>query len=166
MAASACGPLVVKTEIKGSATVPGNPTPLGTLLGALPVLNGLTQMDFNTNQDFQNAGVTKLQVSSAKVERFRLQIVSPNTQDFGFLDSITFAIQANGQSATIAQKSGIRAQGLTAPNPTLELDLVAVELKPFIQANTTTIGMSGSGNQPAEDTQLEAIVDIRAEFKL
>src|SRR3712207_8616990 len=42
------------------------------------------------NQDFQNQGVTKDQVSSAKLHSLSLKILSPADLDFSFLDTLEF----------------------------------------------------------------------------
>ena len=79
-----------------------------------------------------------------------LKIVSPNSQDFGFLDSLEFVVKTDARQQKIASKTGISSQGLTAPNPTLALNLVDADLGEFVRAPAVSIVVSGTGRQPAQ----------------
>jgi len=158
LAFSACGPITFTTQLTGSGTVQGNP--LGGLLNAFPTLSSFASIDFNQNQDFKNNNAAKDKVKSVRVKSLTLQITAPNDQGFGFLDSVQFVAEANGQRAVFASKSGIASLGLNPPNPTLTLELADVDLASYVRADTVTLALEGSGRPPPKDTTLEAKVSL------
>src|SRR3954451_12423 len=86
----ACQPNVFHTEVKGTSTISGDPSPVAGLLNAFPGVSNFSNIDFNQNQDFKNQGVSKDQVQSVKIDSVKLKITSPNNQDFSFLSSMKF----------------------------------------------------------------------------
>jgi len=164
--AAACEPGTFYADLKGETTVSGNPLPVDPILSAFAPFGAFTNVDFDANQDFQNAGVTKDQVGSVMVSFFLLKITSPSTQDFSFLDSISFYAKAGDTEALIAGKTGIASMNLHAPNPELILDLESVELQPFITAPAMSIVVRGSGRVPPSDTALQANVKLKVGVKL
>lgn len=165
---SACAePLnVFHTEVKGETTVAGDPSPLSTVLGAFPGVGSFTNIDFNENQEFKNQGVTKDQVNSVIVDSVQLKIVSPNDQDFAFLDTLEFFAKTGDQEVKVAGKSNIGSLGLRAPNPVLVLDVTEAELKDFVTAPSMNIIVRGNGRVPRQDVKLEATVGLRVEVKV
>ena len=155
---SACGPLTFAAETKGEATIAGST--LGQLLNTFPQAGGFTNIDFSQNQDFKNNNTSRENVKSMKVTSLTLKITSPNSQDFGFLDSLEFNVKAAGKQQKIASKTGIAGLGLAAPNPTLTLDLIDADLGEYVRASDFTIVTSGTGRQPAQDTK----IDINVKF--
>ena len=153
---SGCGPVPFTTELKGEAVVQGSS--LGMFFNIFPQVGTFTGIDFDQNQDFKNNDATRAHVKSMKVTSLTIRIVSPPTQDFGFLQSIEFAVKSGDQEQKIASKAGIDTQNLPAPNPTLKLDVVDAELADFVHAPSMTIISRGTGHQPAQDTRLEATV--------
>ncbi|MFL5319466.1 MAG: hypothetical protein ACJ790_07395 [Myxococcaceae bacterium] len=163
----ACQPNVFHTEVKGSSTIQGDPSPIAGLLNAFPGVSNFSNIDFNQNQDFKNQGVSKDQVSSVKVESVKLQITSPNDQDFTFLTSMKFDASTDGKPAvTVAQKDGIDKLNLPAPNPTLDMDVTNAELRDYVTAPNMSINVTGNGRLPKQDTTLEATVGLRVEIKV
>jgi hypothetical protein len=142
---------------KADSTVPGSP--LGALISDLPLGASFTNFDLSQTQDFKNQGVTKTEVSSVKVTSLELQITSPNSQDFSFLDSLDFYATAQGlPQVRVAHKEGISSLGLKAPNPTLVMDLDGAELQPYVTAASMSLTTSANGHQPGQDTDIEATV--------
>jgi len=165
LAASGCGPLTFDATVSGGGTVQGSP--LGSLLSVFPSFSGLTNIDFNNQQDFKNNDVTRDHVQSAKVTSLKLKVVSPANQDFSFIDSLSFVASADGQpDAVVAEKTGIAQNPGTPPNAEITFDVKDVELAPYLQQPTVTLGLTGSGHQPAQDTQIEATVVIKVAAKL
>src|SRR5215218_10120278 len=99
IALAGCEPGTFYTEVKGETTIDGDPTPLSNVLGAFPSIGSFTNMDFNTNQEFVNQGVSKDQVSSVKVTSLTLRITNPSTQDFSFVDSLSFFAKVGDEEA-------------------------------------------------------------------
>lgn len=166
LSAAACQPNVFHTEVKGETVVEGDPSPFSNVLGAFPGVGSFTNLDFNQNQEFKNQGVTKDQVSSVQVDKVTLKIVSPNDQDFSFLEELEFFAKAGDQEVKVAGKGNIDGLGLLAPNPILELDVTGAELVDFVTAPSMSIIVRGNGRVPPQDVKLEATVGLRVEVKI
>lgn len=165
--AAGCGANVFPVEVKGETTIPGDPSPLPGLLNAFPNIGSFSNIDFNQSQEFQNQGVTKDQVDSVKMDQVELRIVSPETQDFSFLENLQFYARAADQEVLVAEKFGIDKLDLKAPNPVLVLDVKKdVELAPYITAEKTSIIVRGKGKQPPQETRLEATVRVNVAVKV
>lgn len=163
----ACQPNVFHTEVKGTSTIQGDPSPVSGLLNAFPAMANFSNIDFSQNQDFKNQGVSKDQVSSVKIDSIKLKITDPATQDFKFLESMAFSASTDGQpTVLVADKSGINQLTLPTPNPTLDMDVKDVELQPYVTAPKMNIDVSGKGRLPPQDTTLEATVGLRVEIKV
>ncbi len=159
----ACGANVLTTSVKGQGTVQGDPTHILGALNAFPGLSGFSSIDFNQDQEFKNQGVKKENVVSVKITALRLNILSPSSGDFRFLDSLEFSAKAGGSEAVIGGKTGIAQE---QPSRTLILDVRDVELQPYVTAPSMTVTTSGKGRYPAQETTLEAQLDLRVEWKL
>lgn len=157
--ACACGPIPFTTEMKGEAVIQGSP--LGQFFNVFPPLSGFANFDFDSNQDFKNHDATRALVKTMKVTSLTLRIVSPPSQDFSFLESLEFAAKSGDLEEKIASKAGIDMLGLGAPNPTLKLDVVNVDLAAFVRAPTMSIITRGTGHQPAQETRVEATVKFQ-----
>ncbi|MDP1825150.1 MAG: hypothetical protein Q8L48_17965 [Archangium sp.] len=157
--AFACGPLPFTTEMKGEAVIQGSP--LGQFFNVFPPLSGFANLDFDQNQDFKNNDATRAMVKTMKVTSLTLRIVSPPSQDFSFLESLEFAVKSGDLEEKVASKTAIDRLGLAAPNPTLKLDVVNVDLAAFVHAPTMSIITRGTGHQPAQETRLEATVKFQ-----
>src|SRR5688572_29568176 len=131
--ASACAPNVFHTSVKGEATIQASPIP-NVVLNSFPAVAQFSNIDFNQDQEFKIQGVTKDQVDSVKVESVALKIVSPNDQDYGFLDNLQIYASAGDSEVLVAERSGIADLGLVAPNPTLMLTVTGAELQPYVTA--------------------------------
>lgn len=153
---SGCGPFMFDAQMKGAATISGGP--LGGLLSAFPQANGFTSVDFSNNQDFKNNNTSRDKVKTTRLNSLTLTITSPNTQDFGFLDSLEFTVKANGKEQKVATKTNISQLGLAAPNPTLSLDVIDTDLAEYVRSSDFTITTSGTGRQPRQDTNIDVNV--------
>jgi hypothetical protein len=155
---------VFPVEVRGETTIPGSALP--DLLTAFPAVGSFTNIDFNQSQEFQNQGITKEQVKSVHTEYVRLRILSPDTQDFSFLQSIQFIAKSGDAEKLVAEKRDIDKLGLPAPNPVLMLDVTGVDLAPFVTAPSMSIIVRGSGTQPPQDTKIQAEVGLKVEIQL
>ena len=154
-----CGPLTFDTEVKGESVIPGNA--LAPPLNVFPSLGGLSDLDFNANREFQSHAVTRDRVTSVAVESVTFKLLSPSDQDFTFLNTVQLVARAGDKEVVFAEKLDIVDLPLPAPNPTLSLDLKAVDLTPFVTAPIVTVIMRGKGKQPPKDTRLEVKVKLR-----
>ena len=155
---AACGSPSFTTEVRGEAVVPGDPAPQSVVLNSLPAIGSFTSIDFNQNQEFQNQGVTKDEVSSVRVSQLRLSIVSPDGQDLGFLDEVRFYAKAGNQEVLIAEAIGVAERGVGKRE--LELGVRDAELQPYVTAPSMSILVRGRGRVPSQDVRLQAVVTL------
>lgn len=163
---AACSSPGFTAEVKGETTVAGDPTGISTVLDAFPAIGSFSSLDFDQNQDFKNQGVTKEQVSSARLQSLSLKVLSPADQDFSFLDTLEFYAKAGDQEVLVASKRNIASLGLKAPNPVLELDVTGVELQPFITAPSMSISVRGKGRKPSKEVRLQVDVKLDVQVRL
>src|SRR5919199_3064484 len=104
-ALSGCEPNVFSVTVRGDTTVQGSALP--DVLTAFPAVGSFSNIDFNQSQEFQNQGVTKDQVKSVRAEYVQLKILSPDSQDFSFLQSIQFYARAGSTEEKVAEKNNI-----------------------------------------------------------
>ena len=154
----ACAPPSFEVELKGEAVVPAGDG--GTPLDAFPAIGSFTNLDFNQNQDFQNQGITKEQVTSARLVSFQLKVLAPADQDFTFLDSLECYARAKDQERRVAFKQNIASLPLKTPSPVLSLDLEDAELQPFITAPSVSLLVRGKGRMPSSEVRLQADVKL------
>lgn len=151
-----CGNFTFTTQLKGEATIQGSP--LGGVLNVFPRLGSFSNINFDQNQDFKNNDANRSMVKETKVTSFVIRVVSPNDQDFSFLESVEFAVKSGDTETVIAKKSGINTLGLKAPNPTLVLDLPGEDISQHVRSENFTIISRATGRQPNQDVSLEATV--------
>ncbi len=153
---TSCGDLIsFDVAQQAEATIPGA-TLLGQLLAGIPAMQGFTSFDLSQSQEFESHDAQKDMVKSARLSSLTLKITAPSDADFGFLDSIEFWAEAGGQRVRVAHKSGIASLGLSAPNPTLDLDLDDVDLATFLKADSMSVTTKATGRQPSSDATLQA----------
>lgn len=155
---TACAPLAFSTEVKGETVVLGNA--MQPTLNVFPAIGGMNDLDFNANREFLNASVKRENVSAVSVQSVTVKILTPENQDFSFLESLQLVAQATDNSAVFAEKLDIRTLDLTAPTPTLTMDVKPVDLAPYVTAPIMSIVMRGKGKTPVGDTRLEVKVKL------
>lgn len=159
----ACGPVVIKTQLNSSTQIEGADPILGQLLEAFPGFDQFAKIDFDSIQELKNQGITKDQVDSVKITGVTLTISSPDTEDFDFLDELTFSARAGSRIIPVAAKKDISKLGLAAPNPTLTLDVTGEELIDVVSAPSMSIEVNGRGRAPTKDVRIDAAIKVRIE---
>jgi len=134
----------------GQSTVRGSPA--GGLLPTFPGFPAFGGMTFSQNQSFANNNTNKDHVSSCRVSKLTLKIVTPTTQALSFIQKIEFFIEAPNQ-----QKIRI-AEALTIPFGVESIDLTIddQELAPYAKADSFSITTTGTASVPPQDTTIEA----------
>lgn len=160
---SACGPLVIKTQLNSSTQIEGADPILGALLEQFPGFESFSNIDFNANQELKNQGVTKDQIDSMKITAVTLTLSAPDTEDFSFLDEIAFSARAGDLVIPVASKKDISKLDLSAPNPTLTLDVTGQELLDVVTAPSMTIEVTGKGRAPSKNVRIDAVIKVRVE---
>lgn len=157
---AACGPITFTTSLSGEGTVPGSQ--LGALLGAFPSLNGLTAIDFAQNQDFQNNKTTREMVRSVKATSLVVSVVAPAAAKLDFIDSVELTLKAEGQPDVVfARKENIPQAASMPPGSAVSLELLDVDLAPWVRAKSASLVMSGRGRQPPQDTTLNVVAGLK-----
>jgi hypothetical protein len=166
-AAAACTPNAFEVTLTGQTTIQGDPLGVGSVLTRIPAIGSFASIDFASTDEFQSHGVPKDAVQSLKVTSLKLQVLSPDTQSFDFLDDITFYASAGMGETAVAGKTGIAQLNLPAPNPVLFLEVDSdAELLPYLTAPSISLTARGSGREPPQDTVIEATVKLRVAIKL
>ncbi len=144
-----------------SATIPGASL-LEQLTGAFNFGN-LGNFDISQSQEFKNQGITKAQINSVKLKTLTLRITAPASgQDFTFLQSLTFFIEAPG-----VEKKEVAHGGPFAANAKeISLTVNDLELAPYATASAMTFTTTAVGRKPNSDTTLEAKVVLDADVNL
>ena len=156
---SGCGAVSFTSQLTGVATVPaGSPV---LMLGALPLIGALTDLDFDLNPDFRMQAITRAEVVHALVETAEVKVVSPPQQDFGFLDTLQLVARSGDSETTFAEGTGISAA--TPVTTKLQLMIIAPEITAQIANASMSFVMRGQGRQPANDTRLEVNIQVRVQ---
>ncbi|WP_171818408.1 hypothetical protein [Pyxidicoccus fallax] len=158
-----CASSSFTTELKGEMTVPAGPPGGTTVLNAFPAISSFSGMDFNENQDFKNQGLRKDEATSVHVKSVTLKVLSPNDQDFSFLETVEFYARAGDREERIARRQDVSRLNLKPPNPVLGLGTDGVELQPFVSAPTMSIIVRGRGVMPEREVRLQAVVTLEVE---
>jgi hypothetical protein len=144
-------------EVSSQTMVP-SATVLEQLLGEIDFA-GFDNIMFDDTQEFQNEGVSKDQVDSVRLVSLRLTISDPPDDQFDFLDSIRFFVEAEGLPRVQIAELDPVPDGLGE----IEIDVdSSVELQPYVVAPSMTLTTEVEGQRPANETT----VDADAEFSV
>lgn len=161
LTALACGGLDTFTITEEStATIQGSI--LGQLVSDLG-FGGFLSMDLSQNETLANQGVSREQIDSVFVRSLTLTITAPPSgQDFTFLDSLEFYVEAPGEPRRLIASGGPFQAGLT----TVGLDLENVDLAPYAAAESMSITTEASGRPPAQDTTIQAQIELEVDVNV
>ncbi len=158
--APACGRLTqVDVTRSTSVTVPGS-----TGGGALPsgAVSGL-RIELGSAL-LKEQGLDPKDVDGAKLRRVHLEVRAGTPLD-QWLDGV--ALHAEGPTlprVLLARKTGIRS--LPAGTTAVDLDVPAVELKPYLDAATSAITVDASGRLPAAETTVDVTATMRVDVNV
>lgn len=151
---SGCGPIPFTAKTTGETTIAGSQ--LGALISVFPQVGGFTSIDFDQNQDFKNNDANRDKVKTMRLTAFTIRVISPASQDFSFLDTLSFSLRAGDNETKVAGKTNISSLSIPTPNATLTLDLEDVDIASYVRASEVSIISAGTGRQPPQDTRLQA----------
>lgn len=134
-----------------SADIP-KATLLDELLGAV-AFPGFDEIDFS--QDIANQGVTEDQIDSVVLGGFTIHTDAGSGATLDFIESASFFAEAEGLPRVLVATSSDFA-GKTS----VDLDLVDVELKPYVVAPSMTLSAEVKGKKPQQDTTVTADVTL------
>jgi hypothetical protein len=157
-----CGGLTrVSATQTATATIPGGSL-LDVVTGDLGFGN-LGNFDISQSQEFKNQGIKREQINSVKLKSLTLTITSPaNGQDFTFLQSLAFFVEAPG----VEKKEIARGGPFTAGAKEVSLTLLDVELAPYATATSMTFTTTANGKKPGSTTTVEAKVILDADVNV
>ena len=145
------GQVAFDVNSQGQSTVPG----AGPAGGVLNVFPSFGNFNFSQNQTFQNNNTDKSHVDSAHLSKLTLKVVSPASANLGFLNTVEFDISApNLPTVRIAEAS------IPANVASVDLSLDAVDIGPYVKADSFSLTTKATGHQPSSDTTLEADLTI------
>jgi hypothetical protein len=156
-----CGYPSFTATLQGEQLVSGSPD--GGALTTFAPITQLSGFDLDQNPDFVSNHAKRSQMVSVKAQSAQLDLVSPNTQDFSFLDDLQLVATAADKDAVFADKSGIAGLDLKAPTPTLKLDAHDVELSAQLASPAASIVMRGHGRLPPGDTRMHVTIQVNVE---
>lgn len=148
-----CGALPIFFDVKteGQTTIQKG-TLLEQLVGSFG-FDSFSSFDISQSQEFKNNNTQKSLVKEAKVKSLTLTITGPATQNFDFLEEVSFFVEAPGQTRKrIAFK--LIPKGVT----TFAMDLDGVDLTPYVKADSIKITTEAKGKRPTNDTTVQAIL--------
>lgn len=150
-----CGalPIYFDVQSEGKTTIQK-----GTLLEQLSAgfgFDGFSSFDIAETQEFKNNNTQKDLVKEAKVKTLTMKITGPDSQNFDFLEEISFFVEAPGQT-----KKRIATKTVPKGVKEFTLDLDNVDLTPFIKADSIKITTEAKGKRPNNDTTVQAIIVI------
>jgi hypothetical protein len=159
---SGCGGLTkISTTQTATATIQGGSL-LDLLTGDLGFGN-LGNFDITQSQEFKNQGIKREQLNSVKLRSLTLTITSPATgQDFTFLQSLAFAVEAPG----IEKKQIAHGGPFAAGSKEISLTIDGVELVSYATASSMTFTTTANGKKPANTTTIEAKVILDADVNI
>ncbi len=156
-----CGGLTkVSSTQSASATIPAGSL-VEVLTGDIGFAN-LGNFDITQSQEFKNQGIKREQINSVKLRTLSLTITAPaNGQDFTFLKSLSFFVEANGLAKKEIARGG-PFDGLKE----ISLTVLDVELAPYAAAPSMTFTTTASGMRPKSETTVLAKVILDADVNI
>jgi hypothetical protein len=158
-----CGYPSFTATLQGEQVVTGAAD--GGTLSTFAPITQLSGFDLDMNDDFMMNHATRAEMVSVKASSAKLDLVSPSTQDFSFLDDLQLVATAADHDAVFADKSGIAGLNLKAPTPTLQLDTHDVELSSQLASPAASIVMRGHGRYPPGDTRIHVTIELNVQVK-
>lgn len=149
----------IDVEVRSTSTVPAGGL-LEQLAGA--TFGDFANMDVANSAELKNAGVPKENIEGAKLTSLVLTVMSPAGQTLDFLDEITFSVE----SAGLPTKEIARATAIPDTATSVSLDVLGVELAPYVKAPKMSLTTAVKGRRPANETRIEAVIHLEVDPNL
>lgn len=159
--ASACGRIdEIDLTRSASATVPGSPA-----AGPTVTLDGVAAIDLGGEAVLREEGIEPDDVDSAHLRSIHVQVTAGTSLE-RWLDAVTVRLSAPGlPEVAVARREGIG----DLPEGTMEVDLQVdrdVDLKPYLTAPSTVLGVDGTGTAPPVDTTVLVTATVRVDVSV
>lgn len=155
-----CGGLdTFELREESSARIDGG-TLLEQFVGDLG-FGSLLNLDVTESEELKNQGVERHQIDSVRLTSLALTITDPPSgQDFTFLESLEFYVEAPGLPRQRIARGGPFPAGATR----VELAADDLELAPYAAAESMRVTTAVTGRRPRQDTtvlaELALTVDV------
>ena len=119
--------------------------------------SGFLDMDIAQSTELQNQGVERHQIDAVHVTALSLTITDPPSgQDFTFLDSLEFYVEAPSVSRQRIAFGGPFAAGAAR----IELQLDDIDLAPYAAAPSMSITTEATGRRPSQTVTISAAMTL------
>lgn len=144
--------VLTRIDVDGTArtTVPGGNI-LSSLVGSLG-FDGFTAMDITSAEELENQGVEPGDIKDVKFVTFELEAVSPSGADLSFIDEMTVTVSGPDLPDQIIA----RADSFPEGESLVAFEVEDVDLTDYVVSESMTLTTDVSGNQPEDDTTVEA----------
>jgi hypothetical protein len=158
LCAGCSGLINFDVDSSGQSTIQGSPT--GPLLPGFGFA-GFNKMSFSQSAQFQNNNTNKDHISSCRLTKLTLKIVSPASANLSFLNQIDFYIEAPNLPK-------VHIAGLTpVPGGTsADLTIDDRDIAAYAKSDTFSITTQASGRTPTTDTTIEADMKLHINASL
>lgn len=146
------------TITESSTTTIEGATLLEQLVGDLG-FGGFLNMDVSQNEELKNQGVERNQIDSVFVQSLTLTITDPpDGQDFTFIESLAFYVEAPGLDRKLIASGGPFEAGLK----TVGMNVENVDLADYAAAESMDITTEVDGRRPDNTTTIRAdiVLDV------
>jgi len=149
-----CNPTIsFDTSVKGTSQIPGSS--LGALGGPL-TLTGLNNINMSQQAGFANNNTDKDHIDHVRVKSLTLVVTAPTPGDLSFLTKLAFTISSDGLPTIEIAHQETFPKGQSTVTMTLD----GAELAPYAKAASFSIGATGTGTAPAQNTTIEATMAL------
>ena len=125
-------------------------TVLEQIVGSLG-FGQFTNLDLSQSQEFKSNNVQKRHVANGRVKVLQLRITAPEGQDFDFLESISFFVEAPG-----LERKRIAHRQVPRDARSFQCKVDDVDLAPYVRAESMTVTTDVRGRRPESDTTIDA----------
>ncbi|MAO82287.1 MAG: hypothetical protein VX405_11390 [Myxococcota bacterium] len=117
---------------------------------------GFLNLDISSHESLANQGIKPEQIDSVRLTEMRLEITSPDAQDFTFIESLEFLAEAPELEQKLVAFGGPFTEGESI----IILDRTDLELAPYATAETMSITTNVTGRRPPQDTTIKAFLRL------
>ena len=150
-----CNPTIsFDTSVKGTSQIPGSNLP--GVLNVPATFAGLNNINIAQQSGFTNNNTDKDHIDHVRVKSITLVVTAPAGGDLSFLTKLAFSVSSQGlPTVEIGHQ-----ETFPAGQSTVAMTLDGVDLAPYAKAASFSIGASGTGTAPRQDTTIEATMAL------
>jgi hypothetical protein len=151
-----CGILSFDVNSKGTTTVQGSA--IGAVLPGLSSFGGFDNFDISQQAGFDNNDTRKDHITSTRLTKLTVKVVSPSGQDLSFFTSLKFTISASKPQLPAIEIA--HRESFPAGATSVDLTIDDVDIAAYAKADNFAITTQASGHAPTQDTTIEADLSL------